>query len=462
MWTVKEGEPSVDQRKLVVTVPAGEERRHERLKMLAKVRVSPETPEWARKVASQKALDVAEDVRAAQIVEQTVNVPRPRCSERDVQAIKEAVRKGDQQEAARLTLTTLDGRHYVSGAYQELRRDEYRKDEAAGEAASHPRFEAVHAEQKDFGKFIDGVDRMLDPSDYRTSVAAAHMIDELDTIRQPGRRGGKDEPQSYEDLVDQSNDFGGDHGLSDLMGGGGDPVGEAIKKAKEAVNEAMTGTPGWGPTDGDGTGAGTPFEGDADEYHTDEEAEWDECGWPEPTWLKPPLVRNLLLRKSARSKRPTDEGAVIRHMDRWFTDRRVFDRKRKVPGGTLVIDTSGSMSLTSEQIDEIIAVSPMATIVLYSGRRGVGYIKLVAKAGKRCVDDEMECPGGGNEVDGPALKWLAKQQEPRVWVSDGMACSSRQESDYACINWCRKFAKKNRIVRMPDADTAIDLLKRMW
>ena len=27
--------------------------------------------------------------------------------------------------------------------------------------------------------------------------------------------------------------------------------------------------------------------------------------------------------------------------------------------------------------------------------------------------------GRGNIVDGPALRWLAQQPEPRIWISDG-------------------------------------------
>ena len=36
--------------------------------------------------------------------------------------------------------------------------------------------------------------------------------------------------------------------------------------------------------------------------------------------------------------------------------------------------------------------------------------------------------GNGNIVDGPALEWLAKQSEPRFWISDGLVTGEHDKT----------------------------------
>ena len=58
---------------------------------------------------------------------------------------------------------------------------------------------------------------------------------------------------------------------------------------------------------------------------------------------------------------------------------------------------------------------------VYCGSSTTGQLTLVAKNG-RVVDSNALLKarvGNGNIVDGPALQWLAKQPEPRLWISDG-------------------------------------------
>jgi hypothetical protein len=107
----------------------------------------------------------------------------------------------------------------------------------------------------------------------------------------------------------------------------------------------------------------------------------------------------------------------------------LFRRRRKIKGGALLIDASGSMDLCAETLMRICQHAPAATIAYYSSRgpeygdqcRGVyGALKVWARDGKRANC----CPhcGGNNSVDLWALRWLLEQPGPRVIVTDRGFC----------------------------------------
>lgn len=156
-------------------------------------------------------------------------------------------------------------------------------------------------------------------------------------------------------------------------------------------------------------------------------------------------------------RRFTDEGAIPVSVHRITTDGRIFHRpKRRQPGGTVLVDFSGSMSLDSVRLREIMEAAPAARVAVYSGRGSSGRIVVVADRG-RCANDEGLARaryGGGNVVDGPALRWLAGQSAPRIWVSDGLvtgvddrpASNLHAEAAAAC--------RAASIVRVPDAAAA--------
>lgn len=142
--------------------------------------------------------------------------------------------------------------------------------------------------------------------------------------------------------------------------------------------------------------------------------------WGQLTIVNKKLTEKLAARH-ARRPRPTDAGAVPRYMYRLMSDQRIFGRRRKKKAyeGSLLIDCSGSMSLSPEEVDEMLRRWPAATIGTYCGSGGMGELWVVAKNGKRAPRHELHPQLGGNVVDGPALDWLAKQKMPRIWISDG-------------------------------------------
>jgi hypothetical protein len=100
----------------------------------------------------------------------------------------------------------------------------------------------------------------------------------------------------------------------------------------------------------------------------------------------------------------------------------LFSRRvKRKPGGTVVIDASGSMGANAENLKALCKLIPTATIAYYSGGdgRGCGVLAVYAAKGKRYSG---ELPGdtmlGGNAVDLLALQWLLRHPKPWVLVSD--------------------------------------------
>jgi hypothetical protein len=122
----------------------------------------------------------------------------------------------------------------------------------------------------------------------------------------------------------------------------------------------------------------------------------------------------------ARGRTFCDHGAVLAAPHRLPVDGRVFLRRRRQRGGTVLIDASGSMCFGSAELTRITAAAPLATVAIYAGRGASGTLAIVAARGRMASRSEI-CAllGRGNVVDGPALRWLAQQAEPRIWISDG-------------------------------------------
>lgn len=117
-----------------------------------------------------------------------------------------------------------------------------------------------------------------------------------------------------------------------------------------------------------------------------------------------------------------ESGRVPKNMHRWATDKRIFSTKRHRKGGiALLIDMSGSMSLSLRDIDNILKKVPASIIAGYSGSGDYGELVVVAKDGRRVGSlSNLRLPGCGNIVDIPALHWLAKQKNTgKYWLTDG-------------------------------------------
>lgn len=143
--------------------------------------------------------------------------------------------------------------------------------------------------------------------------------------------------------------------------------------------------------------------------------------WGQMHIEQPELVQNIMQKLEVKKNpRSSDMGDTVRSLHRYMMDGMVFKTKRKVAGGTLLIDASGSMSLSPQQVWLILRAAPAATIAIYGAPEdNSGILRILARDGRMVHNKLVKSPGGGNIIDGPALVWLAANKPPRVWVSDG-------------------------------------------
>jgi len=161
------------------------------------------------------------------------------------------------------------------------------------------------------------------------------------------------------------------------------------------------------------------------------------------------------------------EGKFVRDLGRIISDpeQRIFGRKTRALGGVVVVDCSGSMSLTDEEMKDIMGASSGCTVIAYSDHgdnNGEPNVWLVARMGRQVR--ELPPFPGGNGVDLPALRYgisLRHGNCPMIWISDTQVTGTRD----ACTEDLRKetlqYCKKKNIHIAYDCEQAVKLLKRL-
>jgi len=187
--------------------------------------------------------------------------------------------------------------------------------------------------------------------------------------------------------------------------------------------------------------------------------------WEELKVSNPALTRSVV-GAIGKKRVASATGRNPRRISRLLTDpeRRIFDRTVRGAGGVLLIDTSGSMRLTSDNVKEMVAYAPSALVAQYSGgSRTKPNLYVIANKGR--MVDNLPSPNGGNGVDFPALKWAVKkrqrQNSPIIWVSDGGVTGKRDAHNEDLVMDCIKLLKKEGIYVVPNPETAIELLKKL-
>lgn len=144
-------------------------------------------------------------------------------------------------------------------------------------------------------------------------------------------------------------------------------------------------------------------------------------------------------------------------------DGQAFGTVTRQEKGTLVLDCSGSMSLTVEEIEAVLNHAPQTTIALYASnpQSNYGGNLVIAAANGKVVKDMFQTHsrgedlrkfrnkylGGDNLVDGPALEWLAQQPEPRIWISDGGITGNGTVHYEGLLLECKMIVRKYGIQR---------------
>ena len=170
---------------------------------------------------------------------------------------------------------------------------------------------------------------------------------------------------------------------------------------------------------------------------------------------RPAMPLRLPAKVRARTRRAVQEGTVPRYWHRYCSDGAVFSQKtRRVPGAAVLIDQSGSMSFTPEDVLAILTAAPAAIVGTYAGKDSYGILRVVAEHGRRVNDADVWIDLGNNTIDGPALEWLATYPGPRYWVSDRQATSPAGDA----IGDAARIALRHKIIRV---DRVEDLTARL-
>jgi hypothetical protein len=107
-----------------------------------------------------------------------------------------------------------------------------------------------------------------------------------------------------------------------------------------------------------------------------------------------------------------------------LSGRMFLRRSPSEPGGTVLIDASGSMGEFSE-VERWANAEPFATVAYYAGQDSgfKGWLYVYARNGFRAA--HTVCPRDrGNLVDGKALDWLLQQDGPRYLITDREFCGA--------------------------------------
>lgn len=187
----------------------------------------------------------------------------------------------------------------------------------------------------------------------------------------------------------------------------------------------------------------------------------------------------------ARRRVPVAQGVDMRYAHRYMLDKAVFSQRLLTEGG-LMIDGSGSMDWTNDDMVEIMNLIPAIWVGIYSGfneydpsawKRGHIFARIctIAKQGRFAKFTGLDMGhNGGNECDFEALQLLAKWPAPRFWLSDGIVCGGKHTGppehhaqsgymnsrDGLLHERCSAWMKRHGILRVPDKETLFKLLKR--
>ena len=188
-----------------------------------------------------------------------------------------------------------------------------------------------------------------------------------------------------------------------------------------------------------------------------------------PVWgdleIEPLPLTTLVPGTIGKKRIPSNTGRSPRRLHRYLTDpeMRIFDRTIKGVGGVLVLDASGSMSLTKKQIREILQAAPGVTVLAYTDKGTGPNAWVLARKGR--MVEELPGTGHGNGVDYPAIVWgvenRQKSSSPVIWVSDGGVCGKSSGFHNGLAMQCIRYCIRNRVIVVPHLDEAIEMLRKM-
>ena len=168
----------------------------------------------------------------------------------------------------------------------------------------------------------------------------------------------------------------------------------------------------------------------------------------------------------SRKPRASDIGRVPRNISRLLFDpqKRIFGQRRRDLGGVVLIDQSGSMQLSNDDLWAIINVAPGATIIGYSHMPGYTppNVWVLAEKGRVVKENDMPHGGRGNCVDGPALMFAASKRrnssDPFIWICDGVVTDLNDQCRDNLTQEAIAMAHTFGVHMCEDMDTAMKAL----
>ena len=188
---------------------------------------------------------------------------------------------------------------------------------------------------------------------------------------------------------------------------------------------------------------------------------------------QPAIVQHLPLTITVqgalgRKRVSSNVGRNPRRIHRMLIDpeKRIFDKYVKAQGGVVVIDLSGSMSLSRDEVKEMMIACAGVTVIGYSGYYGraeEANTYILADKGKICA--ELPKVHGGNACDLPVVEYAVQRKQnpkaPMVWITDGYTYGWSGGAGYLDELECAKFAKKHGFRMEYSPENAIEYLNNL-
>ena len=156
--------------------------------------------------------------------------------------------------------------------------------------------------------------------------------------------------------------------------------------------------------------------------------------------------------RGRRRGRASCSGSSLRYPVRLLTDpyARAFSSGFRRGGGVVILDQSGSMDLTREDVEGVARRAPGAWVIGYSHRPGDSGVTPNAwiLAGPRGVARDIPSGNVGNGVDGPVLEYAVRLNRGggRIyWVSDGQVTDSHDHPSGDLSRECALVLLRHRI-----------------
>ena len=449
-WTVEDcrpvrGEPktSLDERIMYAPSTSGEMERVVRAHEMMHAKVSPNAEQmekWiAREVASNTAMVVTEELRVNFLCQQAgFDVKTHLADGGELVDGEKLAQMKDWAGAVAMciaTVGTAGHKPFLNG----IRRQNRAWGDALGKIGKRAMREMKKAHNSRTLARTDEYDGIA-PYGFSHTERLAEWVDRLATFPPPPEQKSKT----------------GSKG----SGAGGEGVDKSEAGEKDPENAIHSNE---GQSEGEGDKKGVPHSGITPSEHGG-------IGrWAELVVSREPLPR-YHYGSMGKKRVATNMGRRPRRIHRYMTDpaKRVFDKTVRGSGGMVIIDASGSMSFTTEQIAEIIDNAQGATVAIYSDRgRGsdAPNMWVVADKGRMVENVEYIDYGHGNGVDYPAIVWGVENRQyrntPLVWVTDGGVCGAGDGYSDLLAMQCITYARKHKYIVVPHVGEAIEQLRNL-